>query len=49
MQWTSINSAPFDRDLELAVIEPNGDPHAVIFALPPYSRRLDQSSDGPAC
>ena len=31
MPWTKIETAPFDRDLELAVIEANGDTYAVIF------------------
>jgi hypothetical protein len=30
MDWKSILSAPFDRDLELAVIDSEG-PHALIF------------------
>jgi hypothetical protein len=29
--WQSISSAPFDRDLELAVIDRDG-PHALVFA-----------------
>jgi hypothetical protein len=28
--WQSIASAPFDRDLELAVIDRDG-PHALVF------------------
>jgi hypothetical protein len=31
MDWQTITSAPFDRDLELAVIDREG-PHALIFA-----------------
>lgn len=31
MEWEPINSAPFDRELELAVIDHDG-PHAVVFA-----------------
>lgn len=31
MAWTKIETAPFDRDLELAVIEADGDIHAVVF------------------
>jgi hypothetical protein len=31
MQWHPITSAPFDRDLELAVIERDG-PHTLTFA-----------------
>ena len=30
MQWKPIATAPFDRDLELAVIE-SGDAHALVF------------------
>jgi hypothetical protein len=29
--WQPISSAPFDRDLELAVIDREG-PHALVFA-----------------
>jgi hypothetical protein len=29
--WQSISSAPFDRDLELAVIDADGE-HTLIFA-----------------
>jgi len=29
--WQPISSAPFDRDLELAVIDRDG-PHALVFA-----------------
>jgi hypothetical protein len=29
--WQPISSAPFDRDLELAVLDREG-PHALIFA-----------------
>lgn len=29
--WQKISSAPFDRDLELAVIDSDG-PHALVFA-----------------
>ena len=36
MDWQPIASAPFDCDLELAVIEQDG-PHAVVFAC----RRTD--------
>jgi hypothetical protein len=28
--WQSISTAPFDRDLEIAVIDGNG-PHALVF------------------
>jgi hypothetical protein len=35
MEWEPIGSAPFDRDLELAVIDGDG-PHALAFA----SRRI---------
>jgi len=31
MQWQAIGSAPFDRDLELAVLDKDG-AHAVAFA-----------------
>jgi len=31
MEWQLITSAPFDRDLELAVIDSDG-PHALTFA-----------------
>jgi hypothetical protein len=30
MEWQPITSAPFDRDLELAVIDRDG-PHALAF------------------
>jgi len=30
MEWEPISSAPFDRDLELAVIDRDG-PHALVF------------------
>ena len=30
MDWQPIANAPFDRDLELAVIDKEG-PHAVVF------------------
>ena len=29
--WQPITSAPFDRDLELAVLDQDG-PHALVFA-----------------
>jgi len=29
--WQTVVSAPFDRDLELAVIDTDG-PHALVFA-----------------
>ena len=31
MQWEQISTAPYDRDLELAVIDKEG-PHALEFA-----------------
>jgi hypothetical protein len=31
MQWEPISTAPFDRDLELAVID-RDEPHALAFA-----------------
>ena len=31
MMWEPITSAPFDRDLELAVID-KGEAHALVFA-----------------
>jgi len=31
MQWQPIDTAPFERDLELAVIDKDG-PHALAFA-----------------
>ena len=31
MEWQEIKTAPFDRDLELAVIDDEG-PHALVFA-----------------
>jgi hypothetical protein len=31
MEWESIATAPFDRELELAVIDKDG-PHALAFA-----------------
>lgn len=30
MTWQPISTAPFDRDLELAVVE-NADAHALVF------------------
>lgn len=36
MQWQPIDTAPFNRDLELAVIDRDG-PHALAFAC----RRVD--------
>jgi hypothetical protein len=30
MEWQPISTAPFDRDLELAVIDDEG-PHALVF------------------
>jgi hypothetical protein len=30
LQWKPISTAPFDRDLELAVVEDDG-PHALVF------------------
>jgi hypothetical protein len=30
MEWQSVSIAPFDRDLELAVITEDG-PHALVF------------------
>jgi hypothetical protein len=30
MEWKLISTAPFDRDLELAVIDRDG-PHALVF------------------
>lgn len=31
MDWQLITTAPFDRDLELAVIDITGDAHALVF------------------
>jgi hypothetical protein len=31
MTWMKIDTAPFNRDLEVAVIEANGDIYAVVF------------------
>jgi len=36
MDWQKIPTAPFDRDLELAVIERDGTLHALVFP----SRRI---------
>jgi hypothetical protein len=36
--WQPIATAPFDRDLELAVINSSGEPHALIFPC----RRADE-------
>jgi hypothetical protein len=30
MEWERISTAPFDRDLEIAVIDEDG-PHALVF------------------
>ncbi len=38
MEWKPISTAPFDRELELAVIERDG-PHALAFAC----RRVDSA------
>jgi len=35
MEWNLIDTAPFDRDLELAVIDGEG-AHALSFSLPSY-------------
>ena len=32
MEWHPISTAPFDRDLELAVFDTSGRPHALVFA-----------------
>jgi len=29
--WQPISTAPFDRDLELAVIDEGGEAHALVF------------------
>jgi len=31
MEWKPISSAPFDRDLELAVFDTGGEVHALVF------------------
>jgi hypothetical protein len=31
MTWMKIETVPFDRDLEVAVIEDDGEVHSVIF------------------
>jgi hypothetical protein len=36
MNWEPIASAPFGRDLELAVLDYDG-AHALVFFVPPYS------------
>jgi hypothetical protein len=36
--WQHIATAPFDRDLELAVIDASGEPHCLYF---PCHRTLD--------
>jgi uncharacterized protein YbdZ (MbtH family) len=36
MEWKPISTAPFDCDLELAVIEGDGSAHALVFP----SRRI---------
>jgi len=52
--WQSISSAPFDRDLELAVIDRDG-LHALVFACRRVlagwinvetKQRIDESSSG---
>jgi hypothetical protein len=30
MEWQSVSIAPFDRDLELAIVDRDG-PHALVF------------------
>jgi hypothetical protein len=39
MEWQPIATAPFDRDLELAVINYNGTTY-VRVSVPPHSRRV---------
>jgi hypothetical protein len=34
MEWKPVSTAPFDRDLELAVIDRDG-PHALVFPCRP--------------
>jgi hypothetical protein len=41
MEWQAISIAPFDRDLDLAVIEINGEAHPLV---PSHSRRLGQGN-----
>jgi hypothetical protein len=36
--WQPIATAPFDRDLELAVINTSGEPHCLFF---PCRRTID--------
>jgi hypothetical protein len=31
MEWQPIATAPFNRDLELAVLDAHGSPHALVF------------------
>ncbi len=31
MEWHLISTAPFDRELELAVFDTGGRPHALVF------------------
>ena len=31
MKWELISTAPFDRDLELAVVDKSGSPHSLGF------------------
>jgi hypothetical protein len=31
MDWQPIATAPFNRDLELAVLDTHGSPHAIVF------------------
>ena len=46
MAWMKIETAPFDRDLELAVIEANGDTYAVIFPCRRTLRGWTKSETG---
>lgn len=42
--WQALSCAPFDCNLELAVIDSNG-AHALVFPMSPHSRRMDQGAN----
>ena len=43
MDWQPISTAPFDRDLELAVFDTAGQVHALMFPCRRILGALDQS------
>src|SRR5262245_64190658 len=47
--WHEISTAPFDRDLELAVIDCKRRRSCNLLSLPPCSWRLDQCGNENTC